>query len=107
MHANWLASGVAASVIWAAVAGNAGLHLAVAPAVSAYQTCMESPIADAAGVPGQSSSGLGEYSGDRITYAAVLGLGPIPIGWLAGWLVFARKRPTRATLPGSLASAGG
>ena len=107
MHDNWLACGVVASVIWAAAAGNAGLHLAVAPAISAYRTCMESPIADAAACQAHLHRDWTDYSGDRLAYAAVLGLGPIPIGWLAGWLAFARRRPTRATLPGSLASAGG
>ena len=107
MYANWLVSGIVASVIWAAAAGNAGLHLAVAPAISAYRTCMESPIADAAACRANLNRDWADYSGDRLTYAAVLGLGPIPIGWLAGWLAFARRRPTRATLPGSLASAGG
>jgi len=81
MHDNWLVCGVVASVIWAAAAGNAGMHLAVAPAISAYRTCMESPIADAA-CRTNLHRDWADYSGDRLTYAAVLGLGPIPIGWL-------------------------
>ena len=96
-----------ASIIWAAAAGNAGLHLAVAPAISAYRTCLESPIADVAACRANLHRDWADYKGDRLTYAAVLGLGPIPIGWLAGWLLFARKRPIRATLPRSLASAVG
>ena len=105
MHFNWLAFAMATSVIWAVVAGNAGMHLAVAPATSAYWICMENPTADAGICRADLQRDWAEYSRDRLTYAAWLGLAPIPIAWLGVWLVFARKRPTRATLPGSLASA--
>ena len=105
MHDNWLVSGVVASAIWAVAGGNAGLHLAVAPATSAYRTCMAVPTADAAACQANLHRDWAEHSGDRLTYAAVLGLAPIPIGWFGGWFAFARKRPPRATLPGSLASA--
>jgi hypothetical protein len=36
-----------------------------------------------------------KYSGDRLNYAALVGLAPLPIGWLIGWWAFARKRPNR------------
>lgn len=65
-----------------AAAGNAGLHLAVAPATSAYRTCMESPIADAAACRANLHRDWADYNGDRLTYAAVLGLG---LSRLVGW----------------------
>jgi hypothetical protein len=107
MRDNWLASGIAASIIWALAAGNAGMHLAVAPAISAYRICLENPTADASTCQADLQRDWAAYSGHRLTYAASLGLAPIPLGWLIGWLAFARKRPTRAAMPGSLASAGG
>lgn len=104
MRDNWLVSGVVVSVIWAVAAGNAGLHLAVAAATSVYRTCMAAPNFDAAACQASLHRDWAEHSGDRLTYAAVLGLAPIPIGWFGGWFAFARKRSPRATLPGSLAS---
>jgi hypothetical protein len=105
MRDNWLASGIAVSVIWALATGNAGMHLAVAPATSAYRTCLENPTADASACQANLQRDWAAYSGDRLTYSASLGLAPISLGWLIGWLVLARGRSTRAALPGSLASA--
>ena len=43
------------SVIWMIAAGNAGMHLAVAPATEAYRACVES----------KGSASVAKYTGSR------------------------------------------
>ena len=96
MQFNWLVWGAIASVIWALAGSNAGMYLAVAPATLAYQSCVEGQDTDRGECQVNLHRDWAKYSGDRLNHAASVGLAPIPIGWLIGWLVFARKRPTRA-----------
>lgn len=74
------------------------MHLAVAPATLAYQTCVEKT--DGRECQVNLHRDWAEYSGDRLRYAAVLGLAPIPIAWLMayGWVGFQRPNsPVRRT----------
>jgi hypothetical protein len=91
----WVESALIASVIWAIAGSNAGMHLAVAPATSAYRTCLKSPGADRGECRVILHREWATYSGDRLSYAALIGLAPIPFGWLAAWFFFRPTRPRR------------
>lgn len=56
---------------------------------------MKSPGTDASECRANLHRDWAKYSGDRLYYAALVGLAPIPIGWLIGWVVFVRKRANR------------
>lgn len=102
MQLNWPTWGVIASVIWAITGSNAGMYLAVAPATLAYRKCVESHGSDARECQFNLHRDWAKYSGDRLNYAALVGLAPIPIGWLIGWGVLVRKRPSRAVVAHSI-----
>jgi hypothetical protein len=98
MRANeWIRWGIIASVIWAIAAGNAGLHFAVSPATSAYRTCIGSPDANLDDCKHKLlHQDWPKYSGDRVSYAALAGLAPVLIAWLAyGLVAFVRRRQIR------------
>jgi hypothetical protein len=108
MRYDWRSWGAIASVAWAIAGSNAGMYLAVAPATLAYRNCVESQGTDARECQLNLHRDWAKYSGDRLIYAAFVGLAPIPIGWLIGWLAFTRRRrspaasnATRAIVRGS------
>ena len=84
-----------ASVAWAIAGGNAGMHLAVAPATSAYRACLDSHGANSGECQVILRREWAMHSGDRLSFAALVGLAPIPIGWLAGWFFVHRWRKRR------------
>jgi hypothetical protein len=68
------------------------MHLAVAPATSAYQSCMQTQGADQSECRAILYGDWETYSGNRLPYAAVLGLAPIPLAWLIGWALVRNRR---------------
>ena len=93
-----------ASVAWAIAGANAGMHLAVAPAVSAYRVCVDRPRRGQRQMPRRCFIAICEvYAGDRLSHALLVGLAPIPFGWLAGWLYVRQSRQARprSRSPGS------
>ncbi|MGZ8399712.1 MAG: hypothetical protein ACXWVI_00195 [Methyloceanibacter sp.] len=74
------------------------MHFAVAPATSAYRACLESPAGDSGQCRATFHRDWAIYSGDRLSYAVLVGLVPIPFGWLAGWL-YVRQSRRRAGEP--------
>jgi hypothetical protein len=95
MSYEWQRWAIIASVAWAIAGSNAGMHLAVAPATLAYRNCVQNQGTDAGECRLNLHRDWAKNSGDRLNYAALVGLAPLPIGWLIGWWVFARKRPNR------------
>ncbi len=95
MNSHWQRWAIIVSIAWAIGGANAGVHLAVAPAISAYGR-MKSQAAGASACQATLHRDWAQFSGDRLGYAALIGLAPIPFGWLMGWLVFAGQRPSRA-----------
>jgi hypothetical protein len=83
MQFNWLTWAAIASVAGAIAGSNAGMHLAVAPATSAYQTCVEAAQADIHYCQAKLHRDWPKYSGERIKYAVLAGLAPLPIIWIA------------------------
>ena len=88
----WIRWGAIASVIWAIAGGNAGLHFAVSPATSAYRTCISNPDANLDDCKRNLHQDWSKYSGDRVTYAALVGLAPLPIGWMIAYGLVASVR---------------
>jgi len=88
----WVEIASIASVVWAIAGSNAGMHLAVAPATSAYRACLENHRANSSECGVILHRDWAMYSGDRLSYAALIGLAPIPVGWLAGWIFVRRSR---------------
>ncbi len=82
MLISWRLWGVAASIIWALVGGNAGVHLAVAPAISAYQACVQGQGAHGRECQINLHRDWAEQSGRRLSYAIMIGLVPIPVAWV-------------------------
>jgi len=83
------------SVIWMIAAGNAGMHLAVAPATTAYRACVESKISDEAECRRNLHFDWEAVSGDRIPYAAFAALVPLPLLWLTAYAIANGRRDTR------------
>jgi hypothetical protein len=67
------------------------MHLAVAPATLAYQDCVA--VAEHRHCVTALRQAWPAHSGNRITYALMAGLIPVPIGWIIGWALFVRKDP--------------
>ena len=97
MRYDWRLWGAIASVAWAVAGSNAGMYLAVAPATLAYGKCVERKGTDARECQFGLHRDWADYGGDRLKYAALVGIAPIPIVWVIGWLVLVRIRPSRAT----------
>ena len=68
------------------------MYLAVAPATSAYRACLKTHSADSGECRTILRRDWATYSGDRFSYAALVGLAPIPVGWLAGWFFVRQLR---------------
>jgi hypothetical protein len=88
--------GVIASVIWVVFGANAGMHLAVAPATLAYRTCVEIQQSDDRDCQANLHRDWPKYSGDRLYFAVVAGLVPLPIVWTIAY--FAVRAPRKARL---------
>ena len=82
-----------ASVVLAIAGSNAGMHLAVAPATTTYRVCLDTQGADSRECQVILRRDWATHSGDRLSDAALIGLAPIPVGWLAAWLFVRRSRP--------------
>jgi hypothetical protein len=79
----------AASLAWAIAAGYWGVHLAVEPAISAYETCLrrsEPAICDHT-----LHQDWSDYSGSRVYFGTFLALAPLPFFWLIAYGVRRRK----------------
>ena len=96
MKSHWQRWAIIVSIAWAIGGANAGVHLAVAPAISAYRHCIKNQTVDAGACQATLQRDWAHDSGDRLGYAALIGLAPIPFGWLIGWLAFAPQPPGRA-----------
>lgn len=83
------------SGIWMIAAGNAGMHLAVAPATTAYRSCIESRSTDDAQCLRKLHLDWQASSGDRIAYAALGALAPLPLIWLMAYAIMGGRRETR------------
>jgi uncharacterized membrane protein YesL len=102
----WQRWGIVATLIWPLPAATGGMFLAVAPATSAYQSCLKSHDVDRGDCQCNLRSDWTKYSGDRLTYAALVGLGPIPIVWLiALGLSAALQQRGRSGVPGQRSNA--
>jgi hypothetical protein len=87
--------GLVMSVIWMIAAGNAGMHLAVAPATTAYRACVESKISDEAECRRNLHFDWETTSGDRMSYAAFAALVPLPLLWLMAYAITSGRRDAR------------
>jgi hypothetical protein len=76
-------------------AGNAGIHLAVAPATTAYRACVESSMSDDAECRHNLHFDWNATSGDRIAYAAFAALVPLPLLWLMAYATVNGRREAR------------
>jgi hypothetical protein len=76
---------LAMSAISMIAGGNAGMHLAVAPAISAYRSCIEADGADRNACVQTLHTDWTAQSGNRIPYAALGALAPLPIIWLGAF----------------------
>jgi hypothetical protein len=83
------------SVIWMIAAGNAGMHLAVAPATAAYRACVENKISDEAECRRNLQFDWEATSGHRISYAAIVALVPLPLVWLMAYAITSGRREAR------------
>jgi len=83
------------SVVWALAASNAGMHLAVAPATSAYRSCLETKISDNTACLRNFNLDWEGDSGNRIRYAALAALVPLPLIWLAAYAIMGGRRETK------------
>jgi hypothetical protein len=84
------------SVIWMIAAGNAGMHLAVAPATTAYRACVESKISDEAECRRNLHFDWKARRGDRVSYAAFAALVPLPLVWLIVYASINGRREAKA-----------
>jgi len=91
----WFRLALVISVIWMIAAGNAGMHLAVAPATAAYRACVESKISDDAECRRNLRFDWEAASGDRISYAAFATLVPLPLIWLMAYAITNGRRQAR------------
>jgi hypothetical protein len=83
------------SVLWALAAGNAGMHLAVAPVRTAYRSCLETKISDNPACLRNLNLDWEGHSGNRIRYAALAALVPLPLIWLAVYAIMSGRRETK------------
>ena len=83
------------SVIWMIAAGNAGMHLAVAPATTAYRSCIESKLTDNGACLRNLHVDWEATSGDRISYPAFAALLPLPLIWLMAYAIVGGRRDRR------------
>jgi hypothetical protein len=83
------------SAIWMIAAGNAGMHLAVAQATTAYRSCIESKNSDDAECRRNLHFDWEAASGDRISYAAFAALVPLPLIWLMAYAITNWRREAR------------
>ena len=87
--------GLAISVVWMIAAGNAGMHLAVAPATEAYRACVESKGSGDAECLRNLHLDWEATNGDRISYAALGALVPLPLIWLMAYAIMGGRRHSR------------
>ena len=90
--------GLVMSVIWMIAAGNAGMHLAVAPATEAYRSCVESKGAGDADCLRNLHLDWEATSGNRLSYAALGALVPLPLIWLMAYAIMGGRRHSRPRL---------
>jgi hypothetical protein len=83
------------SAVWVFAGGNAGMHLAVAPATSAYRNCMESKISGEAECLRNLHLDWEAHSGNRIAYAGLGALAPLPLIWLMANVIVGGRREAR------------
>ena len=83
------------SVVWALAASNAGMHLAVAPATSAYRSCLETKISDNTACLRNLNLDWEGQGDNRIRYAALAALVPLPLIWLAAYAIISGLRETK------------
>jgi hypothetical protein len=86
---------LAFAVAWVIAGTNWGIHLAVAPAIHAYQVCAKRQGADNSQCRSQLSHDWADYSGYRVPYGVCLGLMPVSIIWLIGFALGRRRRQTK------------
>jgi len=83
------------SVAWALAAGNAGMHLAVAPVRTAYRSCLETKISDNTECLRNLNLDWEGHGGNRIRYAALAALVPLPVIWLTAYAIMSGRRETK------------
>lgn len=87
--------GLVISVIWMIAGGNAGMHLAVAPATEAYRACVESKASGDTECLRNLHLDWEAHSGNRISYAALAALVPLPLIWLMVYAIMGGRRDSR------------
>lgn len=75
----WRRFGLCAAVAWGFAGSYWGALLAVEPAIFAYRECLKGQTADPSACQANLHRDWSHYSGNRLSYAALVGLAPIPI----------------------------
>jgi hypothetical protein len=91
----WVRLGIVISVVWMIAGGNAGMHLAVAPATTAYRACIESKGSGEAVCLRNLHLDWDAQSGNRMSYAALGALVPLPLIWLMAYAIVGGRRDSR------------
>ena len=91
----WVRLGIVMSVVWMIAGGNAGMYLAVSPATTAYRNCIESKSSDEAVCLRNLHLEWDAVSGNRMAYAALGALVPLPLIWLLAYAIMSGRRDSR------------
>lgn len=99
----WRRFGLCAAIAWGFAGSYWGALLAVEPAIFAYRECMSTQPADPSACHAKLYRDWSHYSGNRLSYAVLVGLAPIPIVLLVAFGLTRRrdrKHSSRQGAPG-------
>jgi hypothetical protein len=91
----WIRLALVISVVWMIAGGNAGMHLAVSPATTAYRACIERKSSDGPECLRNLHLDWEATSGNRMSYAALGALVPLPLIWLLAYAIMSGRRDSR------------